>query len=75
MRSDAKAKLHRLFTGPGLIRLLLVMLAIPPMLLGAAVAAALACVLAPLALVGLSIKGLLRPGRPATLQTYPDISG
>lgn len=68
MGPDAKAKLRRLFTGGGTIRLLLVLLAIPAVLMGAIAAAVLACVLAPLALLGLSVKSLLRPARAQAMR-------
>jgi len=73
MGSEAKARLRRLLTGTGTIRLMLVLLAVPSVLLGAVAAAALACALAPLALIGLSIKSLLRPARGHALHSYPDL--
>jgi len=49
----------------GLIRLLLVLLATPAVVLGAAAGAALALACAPLALMILSVRSVVRIGRPA----------
>jgi len=50
---------------PGLVRMLLVVLAAPAVLLGAVAGAALALACTPVLLLGLSIRSVARIGRPA----------
>lgn len=65
MRALAPDDFRHLMSATGLIRLLLVLLATPAVVLGAAAGAALALACVPLALMILSVRSVVRIGRPA----------
>lgn len=65
MRASAHDDVSRLLSIAGLIRLLLVVLAAPAVLLGAAAGALLALACSPVVLLALSVRSVARIARPA----------